>query len=214
MSRRMSLLTDSVLTLYAHSAIFRASQGEESRETASSIFKELVGKDSGCLFDTFRNAYEKFCDSALELKTPAGKVRGTYYVKPGFEKKFRANVEAFKRGEAEEGTRKPRAEAGVKSRPRGSEREAGPSSSRREQRGTKRGAGRSADQTSRAPSAKKPAQVSMHASSMQHLSPVKFGSSWWVRSSFQFSLSLCSRRAQQGAAGVLLSRSSRLFRRL
>ena len=90
------MLTDSVLTLYAHSAIFRASQGEESRETASSIFKELVGKDSGCRFDTFRSAFEKFCDSALDLKTPAGKVRGTYYVKPGFEKKFRANVEAFK----------------------------------------------------------------------------------------------------------------------
>ena len=81
-----------------------------------------------------------------------GKVWGTYYVKPGFEKKFRANVEAFKRGEAEEGTSKPRAEAGVKvmSRPRGSEREAGPSSSRREQRGTKRGAAQSADQTPRA----------------------------------------------------------------
>jgi arylsulfatase len=63
-------------------------------------------------FDTFRSAYEKFCDTALELKTPVGKVRGTYYVKPGFEKKFRANVEAFKRAEAKEGTHKPRAEAG------------------------------------------------------------------------------------------------------
>jgi hypothetical protein len=72
-------------------------QGEESRETASSIFKEIVGKDSGCRFDTFRSVYEKFCDSALELKALVGKVRGTYYVKPGFEKNFRANVEALKR---------------------------------------------------------------------------------------------------------------------
>ena len=132
-----------------------------------------MGKDSGYRFDTFRSAYDKFCDSALKLKTPVGKVRGTYYVKPGFEKKFRANVEAFKRGEAEEGTRKPRAEAGAKSRPRGSMREAGPSSSRREQRGTKRGAGRSADQTPRAPSAKKSAQVSMDASSMRHPNSVQ-----------------------------------------
>ena len=55
---------------------------QESRETASSIFKEIVGKDSGCRFDTFRSAHEKFYDSALDLKTPVGKVRGTYYVKP------------------------------------------------------------------------------------------------------------------------------------
>ena len=128
-----------------------------------------MGKDSGCRFDAFRSAYRKFCDSALELKTPVGKVRGTYYAKPGFEKLLRANVEAFKRGEAEEGTRKPRADAGAKSRPRGSEREAGPSHSRREeQRGNKRGAAQSADQTPRAPSAKKSAQVSMDASSMRH----------------------------------------------
>ena len=66
MSRRMSLLTDSVLTLYAHSAVCRASQGEESRETASSIFKEIVGKRSGRRFDTFRS---RLRSSATQLSS-------------------------------------------------------------------------------------------------------------------------------------------------
>ncbi len=124
MSRRLSLLTDSVLTPcpFRHLPCFA---GQRKRGDRQLHLQGDGGKGFGCRFDTFRSAFEKFCDSALELKTPAGKVRGTYYVKPGFEKMFRANVEAFKRGEAKEGTRKPRAEAGAKSRPRRSEREAG-----------------------------------------------------------------------------------------